>query len=82
VLAVRPDIIIEINAQPDRLDLPYDIIKTLKGRVKFTIASDKHDNNSLVAVELAVKEARKAGLTKDDIFNPLTPKESSQILKS
>lgn len=82
ILAVRPDVIIEINAQPDRLDLPYEVIKTLKGRVKFTIASDKHDTNSLIATELAVKEARKAGLTKDDIFDPITFKDGLAFSKS
>lgn len=79
ILEIRPNIIVEINAQPDRLDLPADLIRMLRGRVKFTIASDKHSADTFIDVALAVKEARKAGLTKDDIFDPLKLQDDLQF---
>ena len=61
---------LEINSQPDRLDL-RDANARLAGEagVTLTISSDGHSVNALRYVDLGVAQARRAWLTKDQILN-------------
>jgi DNA polymerase (family 10) len=61
---------LEINSQPDRLDL-RDANARLAGDagVTLTISSDGHSANALRYVELGVAQARRAWLSKDQILN-------------
>jgi DNA polymerase (family 10) len=61
---------LEINSQPDRLDL-RDANARLAGEagLKLVISSDAHSANALRYVELGVAQARRAWLTKDQIVN-------------
>ena len=61
---------LEINSQPDRLDL-RDANARLAGEagVLLTISSDGHSAKALRYVELGVGQARRAWLTKDQILN-------------
>jgi DNA polymerase (family 10) len=61
---------LEINSQPDRLDL-RDANARLAGEagVTLTISSDGHSANALRYVELGVAQARRAWLSKDQILN-------------
>lgn len=71
--AVKTNTWIEINAQPDRLDCPWEEIK--KGRdmgVKFVISSDAHSVDSLWFLELGVSMARKGWLSAEHIVNTLS----------
>jgi DNA polymerase (family X) len=61
---------LEINSQPDRLDL-RDANARLAGQagVTLTISSDGHSANALRYVDLGVAQARRAWLSKDQILN-------------
>jgi DNA polymerase (family 10) len=61
---------LEINSQPDRLDL-RDANARLAGEagVTLVISSDAHSAKALRYVDLGVAQARRAWLTKDQILN-------------
>jgi DNA polymerase (family X) len=61
---------LEINSQPDRLDL-RDANARLAGEagLKLVISSDGHSANALRYVDLGVAQARRAWLTKEQIVN-------------
>ena len=68
--AARTGTALEIDGQALRLDLPSPLAKRAKTfGVTFTCDSDAHEARDLDNVELAVGQARRAGLTKDDILN-------------
>jgi DNA polymerase (family 10) len=61
---------LEINSQPDRLDL-RDAHARLAGEagLRLVISSDGHSAKALRYVELGVAQARRAWLTKDQVVN-------------
>jgi len=64
--------VIEINANPYRLDFSYINSKKAKDKgVKFAINPDSHKTSTLKDIYIGIKVARKAWLTKDDIINCL-----------
>ncbi len=68
--AARTGTALEIDGQAVRLDLPAPLARKAKGfGVTFTTDSDAHRTRDLADIELAVGQARRAGLTKDDILN-------------
>jgi len=68
--AARTGTALEIDGQAMRLDLPAPLVRRAKNfGVVFTTDSDAHDVADLANVELAVGQARRAGLTKDDVLN-------------
>ena len=73
---------LEINSQPDRLDL-RDANARLAGEagVTLTISSDGHSTKALRYVELGVAQARRAWLTKAQILNTRTWKQIEKLRK-
>ena len=70
--AARHNKFVEINAQPDRLDLDWkDVIRAKALGVKLVINPDAHHPDGLALVPYGVNVARRAGLTKADVFNTL-----------
>jgi len=69
--AEEKNIAIEINCQPDRLDLPYWLIeKAKKYRINFAIGTDAHSTTTLETLRnYGIKVARKAALSPDRIIN-------------
>ncbi|MBV8374459.1 MAG: DNA polymerase/3'-5' exonuclease PolX [Candidatus Eremiobacteraeota bacterium] len=68
--AARTGTAMEIDGQANRLDLPAPLArKARKLGVTLTADSDAHRTADLVHAELAVGQARRAGLTKDDVLN-------------
>jgi DNA polymerase (family 10) len=68
--AARTGTALEIDGQPGRLDLPSALAARAKTfGVVFTADSDAHDVSQLANVELALTQARRAGLTRDDLLN-------------
>jgi len=63
-------VILEINAQPDRLDL-NDILakKAIEQGIKLSIGTDAHNKETLRYIELGVAVARRAWAEKKDIVN-------------
>ncbi len=69
-LCKEKNIAVEINSSPERLDLPYELIKMYKTfGVKFIINTDSHNADSLDLIAYGVDTARKGWLTKDDVVN-------------
>jgi DNA polymerase (family 10) len=73
---------LEINSQPDRLDL-RDANARLAGEagVMLAISSDGHSTKALRYVELGVAQARRAWLTKAQILNTLPWNEIEKLRK-
>jgi DNA polymerase (family X) len=68
--AARTGTALEIDGQANRLDLPAPLVRKAKRfGVTFTADSDAHRTGDLAHAELAVGQARRAGLTKDDVLN-------------
>jgi len=62
----------EINAQPDRMDLSDANARLARERgVKLTISTDAHSVAQLDNLRFGVFVARRAGLGKDDVLNTL-----------
>jgi DNA polymerase (family 10) len=68
--AARTGTALEIDGQPVRLDLPSALAARAKTfGVMFTADSDAHDVSQLPNAELAVSQARRAGLSRDQVLN-------------
>ncbi len=73
---------LEINSQPDRLDL-RDANARLAGEAGLTlvISSDGHSTGALGYVELGIAQARRAWLTKEQILNTRPWAEIEKLLR-
>lgn len=61
---------IEINAQPSRLDLDWKYVKQARAQgVPIVINPDAHSPGELALYTFGVQVARRGWLTKDDVFN-------------
>ena len=75
--------ILEINSQPDRLDLTEDLVyeaRTLG--IKFIINTDAHAIDQLNNMKYGIDVARRCWCTKDSIINTLPTKDFLRVLKS
>jgi DNA polymerase (family 10) len=71
---------LEINGQPDRLDLRDVHARAAKeAGLKLVINSDAHQIGAQNYVELGVGQARRGWLTKDDVVNTRTWKQLDKI---
>lgn len=80
--AAESGTMIEINANPHRLDL--DDLHARRARaagVQIVINPDAHSTNGLQDLEYGVGQARRAGLTPADIFNTRTRSAVENALK-
>ena len=77
--AARTGTFLEINAQPNRLDL-CDVHARLakEAGVKVAVSTDSHEEGALGHMEVGIAQARRGWLTKDDVLNTHT---WPQILK-
>jgi DNA polymerase (family X) len=80
--ALETGTFLEINSQPDRLDL-RDTHARLAGEagVPIVVSSDGHRVEALGFVELGVAQARRAWLTRDQIVNTRPWPEVERMLK-
>ena len=68
--AKRTKTALEINAQPERLDLrDVDIRRAREAGVKLVISSDAHSISQLTMMELGIAQARRGWAAKKDILN-------------
>jgi DNA polymerase (family 10) len=75
------DVALEINAQPDRMDLPWEAVQRLRSDVLFSIGTDAHSTGDLEHVGLGVDQARKGWLTAEDVVNTLPADELLSTLR-
>ena len=74
--------IIEINAFPNRLDLPDNLIREAKRfGVMFSIGTDSHQAGQLDLMEYGVANARRGWLEKADVINTLPYAKLRDILR-
>jgi DNA polymerase (family 10) len=80
--AVETGTFLEINSQPDRLDLTDVHARAAReAGLKLVIDSDAHQVSALDYVELGVGQARRAWLTKKDVVNAQTWKQVEKLRK-
>ncbi|GLY92130.1 DNA polymerase/3'-5' exonuclease PolX [Actinoallomurus iriomotensis] len=66
----RHHTVVEIDAFPDRLDLPADLIRrALRHGVRFSIDSDAHATGHFANLRYGVGTAQRGWLTPDDVVN-------------
>ncbi len=72
---------LELNAQPERLDLrDVDARRAAQEGVKIVISTDAHDQGSLEYMRYGVAQARRAWLRKEDVLNTLSREELLDFL--
>jgi DNA polymerase (family X) len=80
--ALETGTLLEINGQPDRLDLRDVHARAAKDAgLKLLVSSDAHEVRSQAYVELAVAQARRGWLTKADVANTRTWKQLDKLRK-
>ena len=80
--AVETGTFLEINSQPNRLDL-RDTHARLAGDagVKIAVNTDAHELRALQHVEMGVAQARRAWLTKEQVLNTRSWAQIQKLLK-
>ena len=70
--ALEHDVAVELNAQPDRLDLKdTQLMRARELGVKVVISTDAHRTDELDLIHYGVEQARRAWLTPSDVLNTL-----------
>jgi DNA polymerase (family 10) len=70
--AVRRGVALEINGQPDRLDLPDSWIRSARDMgARFAISSDAHSVRQLANLRYGVGQARRGWLARGEVLNAL-----------
>ena len=68
--AARRGVALEINGQPDRLDLPESWVRTAKEKgARFVVSSDSHATGQFANLAFGVGQARRGWLTAADVLN-------------
>jgi DNA polymerase (family 10) len=81
--AVELGVAMEINGQPDRLDLRDTHARLAKEKgVRFVIDTDAHSLPQLDNLRYAVFMARRAGLSRDDVLNTLPFERFLSVIRS
>jgi DNA polymerase (family 10) len=80
--ALETNTFLEINSQPDRLDL-RDVNARRAGEEGVTIPvnTDAHQLSALEWMEIGIAQARRAWLTKDQVLNTRTWKQIERLKK-
>ena len=74
-------VFLEVNAQPDRLDLPdYFCKRAREAGARFTISTDAHKPQDLDFMPYGVDVARRGWLEKKDVLNTRTTKQLRKTL--
>jgi DNA polymerase (family 10) len=73
---------LEINAEPDRLDLNDIHAYAVKSKgVKVAVSTDAHSVNGFQYMRFGVDQARRGWLTADDVINTRSLAELPKLLK-
>jgi DNA polymerase (family X) len=80
--AVETGTFIEINSQPDRLDLrDVHARAAAEAGVRIVLSTDSHEVGALAYAELGVAQARRAWLTKEQVVNTRSWKQVEKLKK-
>src|SRR5581483_3837096 len=81
--AARRGVFFEINASPERLDLPAPLVRTARRLgCRFTISTDAHRPAHLHNMRFGVTTARRGWLEAGDVLNSRPLAEFVQLIKS
>ncbi len=80
-LAEETNTILEINANPKRLDLNAETVSKYPN-VKLTINTDAHHTNHLEFMKYGVATAQKGFVTKDRVINALSREEFKSLVEN
>jgi DNA polymerase (family X) len=81
--AVRRGVWLEVNASPERLDLPGPLIRSAKAKgAKFTISTDAHHPKHLGNLRYGVVTARRGWLGPRDVMNTLPVDEFTKAIQA
>lgn len=79
---VDHNVCLEINCQPDRLDLPDTFCRDARDAgVTFTLGTDAHSTDGFHFMPLGVKVARRGWLRKTDVLNTKTITTLKKVLR-
>ena len=79
---VENDKWIEINTNPERLDLPDHLVKdAIDAGIKLTLGTDAHHIDHMDFMEWGVSVARRGWATKNDVINTLPYNEFDKLIK-
>lgn len=82
-VAADEGVVLEINADPNRLDLDWRELRTAKARgARFAINPDAHDPNGYANIRFGVGIARKGWLTRADVVNTLSVAKLLRIFEA
>ncbi|HEV8685887.1 MAG TPA: DNA polymerase/3'-5' exonuclease PolX [Gaiellaceae bacterium] len=80
--ALETNTFLEINSQPDRLDLrDVNARRAAEAGLKIPVDTDAHQLSALEWMEIGVAQARRAWLTKDQVLNTRTWKQIERLKK-
>ena len=80
--ALETGTFLEINSQPDRLDLRDTHARAAgEAGVPLAVTSDGHRTEALAYVELGVAQARRAWLAKEQVLNTRTWPQLRRLMK-
>jgi DNA polymerase (family 10) len=80
--AAERGVFFEINASPERLDLPSQLVRTAKRKgCKFTISTDAHRPAHLYNMRYGVITARRGWLEASDVMNTRSTAEFEAMLR-
>jgi len=81
--AAQHGVMIEINAQPERLDLDWIHCKRARALgIPLVINPDAHSPEDIALVEYGINVARRAWLAKGDVFNTQTAAQVAKALQA
>jgi DNA polymerase (family X) len=81
-VAVATGTFLEINAQPDRLDLTDTLARAAaEAGVRIVVSTDAHRLHELDNLELGVAQARRGWLTSDDVLNTRSWADVKKLMK-
>ena len=73
--------LMELNANPRRLDLnDVDCAAAQKLKIPIVINTDAHSTSGLDVMRYGILQARRAGLTKQDVANTRTLKQFRKLI--
>ena len=80
--AAKNKVAMELNSYPDRLDLNDVHLRQAKQQgVKIVINTDSHHTSHMEKIRYGILQARRAGLTKDDVLNTLPAPKFAKAMK-
>jgi len=67
--AAAERVAIEINAQPERLDLEWESVKEYRETVRYVVSTDAHTTGELDTMDLGISQARRGWCEVDAVLN-------------